>query len=529
MVIMVTSIFLLGLDEDALKGCKKTLTTLNLSCQEVATVEELIQIAPPHSLVFLSLKKHGLEGLSDVRGQRPSLNVVVLGKSGTTGEAIEAMRRGALDYVPTPTSRRGIVQSTRRWQEQVAMMNDAANLSEIIMLMELGRTLTSTLRLDDLYEKIIEQVERAFRPDTVSLMLLTRPGHLRLVVQRGLPENATPGTEVSLEQSIAGKVMKDGRPQLLLGGLQGTQFSMLARPGNKIASAMSIPLQVQRETVGVLNVNRHHGRPNYTEKDANLLHIFAAQIAIALQNAQLYESLRDERDRIISAQEEVRRELARDLHDGLTQVLATLVLNIDFLRNMLKSGKATPENIHDDLKFLRSIGRQAIQDARTLTFGLRPLVLETQGLVAALKQYLDTMHEGDRSTTYHLDQNGCPTAPWLDPKVARMVFAILQEAISNARKHAEANNVWVQTECRKDQDKNYIFKATIRDDGKGFDLSHVEGSYDERMSFGLHNMKERAKLIEANLTMKSSKNGTIIELTIPWREGVLKKSELIDS
>lgn len=523
MVIMVTSIFLLGLDQEMLQLCKDTLMTLHLSCQEVATPEELIQRAPPHSLVFLSLKTHGLVGLSDLRSQRPSLNVVVLGVSGTTSEAIEAMRRGALDYLPTPVPINGIVQSTRRWQEQVAMMNDAANLSEIIMLMELGRTLTSTLRLDELYEKIIEQVERAFRPDTVSLMLLTRSGRLRLVVQRGLPLNATPGTEVSLEKSIAGQVMKDGRPQLLLGGLQGTNFAMLARPGSQIASAMSIPLQVQGKTLGVLNVNRYNGRANYTEKDANLLHIFAAQIGIALQNAQLYESLREERDRILEAQEEVRRELARDLHDGLTQVLATLLLNIDFLRSMLRPGQVVPDNISDDFNFLRTTARQAIQDARTLTFGLRPLVLETQGLVAALRQYINNMHEGDRTTTYHLNQNDCSTTPWLDPKVAGMVFAILQEAVSNTRKHAEANNVWISVDCPK-KECDYIFKATVRDDGKGFDLSQVEGSYHERISFGLHNMKERAALIDADLTMQSSPNGTIVELTIPWREGILIKS-----
>ncbi|MGB0385321.1 MAG: GAF domain-containing protein [Ardenticatenaceae bacterium] len=523
MVIMVTSIFLLGLDQDMVKECKETLDTLYLSCQEVATLEELIQTAPPHSLVFLSIKKHGLEGLSDVRGQRPSLHVVVLGASGTTAEAIEAMRRGALDYLRTPAPKTGILQSARRWQEEVAMMSDAANLSEIIMLMELGRTLTGTLRLDELYEQIIEQVERAFRPDTVSLMLLTRSGRLRLVAERGLSSNAIPGTEVSLEKSIAGKVMKDGRPQLLLGGLEGTPFSQMARPGNKIASAMSIPLQVQRKTLGVLNVNRHHGRPNYTEKDANLLHIFAAQIAISIQNARLYESLREERDRIIEAQEEVRRELARDLHDGLTQVLATLVLNIDFLRSMLTPGEMVSEKIHDDLKFLRTVARQAIQDARTLTFGLRPLVLETQGLVAALKQYLDTMGEGDRATTYHLDYNGCPTTPWLDQKVARMVFAVLQEAISNARKHAEADNIWVSLLC-PEKDGDYILKASVRDDGDGFDLSHVEGSYDERMSFGLHNMKERAALIDGTLTMNSDSNGTVIELSMPWREGVVKRN-----
>src|SRR5690606_30432808 len=116
---------------------------------------------------------------------------------------------------------------------------------------------------------------RAFLPDTVSLMLLDEnQERLVMVAQRGLSPRAVLGTEVSLEDSIAGQVVREGRPQLLLGGLKGTNYEQLAR-GGLIGSAMSVPLTVQRRTIGVLNVNRRQGRSNYTESDAQLLHVFA--------------------------------------------------------------------------------------------------------------------------------------------------------------------------------------------------------------------------------------------------------------
>lgn len=398
------------------------------------------------------------------------------------------------------------------------MTTPDGTLDELLTLMELGRLLTSTLDLEPLYEEIVEQVQRAFEPDTVSLMLIMpQKNSLCIVAHRGLSD-VKPGTEVKLDRnSIAGYVALEGEPLVLLGGLQGSPFARFARRHRAIASAMSIPLQVQDTTLGVINLNRFRGQANYSERNAHLLHIFAAQIAIALQNARLYASVRQERDRIIAAQEVVRRELARDLHDGLSQVLAAMSQSVALLQMMLKPGQPVPEAIGEDLDYLQTAVRQAIQDAKTLTFGLRPLVLETQGIVPAMRQYIGTIQKGDRTTQYSLDVSRCPRDVALSLNEARMIFAILQEAINNARKHAKAKEISI-TLIAGDTPDDPFLTATVRDDGRGFDLPAIANDYEERLSFGLNTMQERARLIDATLAVESNiGQGTQVTLTLPYR------------
>lgn len=518
---MKEPVYLLIQSAGLLRPCRKALQKLSYEGQQLASIEEAQGRLHGPALLLVALPEVGLEGVSTLRQALPSVDLIVLGDEGSLEEATALIHEGVIDYLYRPLRQAKLTEALQRWELRRQSEGDPARLFQIIALMELGRTLTGTLQLDELYDQIIEQVKRAFRPDTVSLMLLSEQGdRLRLVVQRGLPASALPGTEVSLEEGIAGKVVREGEPQLLLGGLQGTVFEGLARHGSDIGSAMSVPLHTQGKIVGVLNVNRQQGRAPYTESDATLLHIFAAQIAIAVQNAQLYESLREERDRIIQAQEEVRKELARDLHDGLTQVLAALAVNIGHLRSLVGEGKLGQAEIQAELEFLRSIARQAIHDARTLIFGLRPLILETQGILVALEHYLAAVREGDRRTTYHLSHQGFQDPTLLAPNVARMLFAILQEAINNARKHARAERVQVHLQLVQQKGQRRTIHATVEDDGVGFNLGQVEGSYDQRYSFGLLNMKERAALIDAEFKIESRlQEGTRVIVRVPWREG----------
>jgi signal transduction histidine kinase len=518
---MSYSAFLLSPDDALLHMVGSVLGEMDVPYHEVELVEELVDRVGRSALLFLPLDKASTSDLLALRYRLPSVDVVAVAHEGTPQEATEAMRSGAMDYLWPPLDQERVRQAVVQWKDRSTEVTEAERLSEIISLMELGRTLTSKLRLDELYDQVIEQVQRTFLPDTVSLMLLTDEGdRLRLVAQRGLNAGARPGTEVTVEESIAGLVLRERRPQLLPGGLHGTVFENMRRRGSNIGSAMSIPLTTQRETLGVLNVSRRQGRPSYSEDDANLLHVFASQIAIALKNAYLYESLREERDRIIKAQETVRRELARDLHDGLAQVLAALAFSLDHLRMLLQNGNIGPERVLEELDFLRGTARQAIHDTRTLTFGLRPLVLETQGILPALQQFLASVRESDKQTIYHLAHTTFPSAAHLSPTVARMVFGILQEAINNARKHARAKNIWIRLGYREEGSRSYI-TASVRDDGSGFNVKQIEQNYDQRYSFGLVNIKERAALIDATLTIDSGEHGTIVQIEVPWRdEGV---------
>src|SRR5207237_722035 len=113
---------------------------------------------------------------------------------------------------------------------------------------------------------------------------------------------------------------------------------------------------------------------------------------IALQNAQLYQTLREERDRLINKEDEVRRDLARDLHDGPAQVLAQIAMQVDFIKRLLDRA---PERVPAELDALAEKARRANQDVRTLLFELRPVILESAGLAAALESYTQRFSPSD--------------------------------------------------------------------------------------------------------------------------------------
>jgi two-component system sensor histidine kinase UhpB len=149
-----------------------------------------------------------------------------------------------------------------------------------------------------------------------------------------------------------------------------------------------------------------------------------------------------------------------------------------------------------------------------LLFELRPIILETQGLVPALHSYVDRLEENGRFVP-HFDSDDLPAD--LAPSVAGTIFSIVQEAITNIEKHADAQNVWIR--IKEEQDELVV---VVEDDGKGFDVESVIANYDQGNSFGLLNMRERAALIDGVLILDSKphrqKPGTMIELRVALGE-----------
>lgn len=281
------------------------------------------------------------------------------------------------------------------------------------------------------------------------------------------------------------------------------QFSTMRR----VRSGVCYPLQSGLEVYGVV-IFGTTSTEALNEQHLRLMRAFINQAAIAIQNATLYQNLRIERDHIVEAEASARAKLARDLHDGPTQSVAALAMRLDFIRMLLDRD---PSQAKQELEQSREAVMRVGKELRGLLFTLRPLTLETQGLSAALKQYEQRMRDIEHVP---LNVQAGNFGTELDPNIAGTVFAIIEEAVNNARKHASGAPIYVSV-----QRQSGSLLATVRDEGPGFDVNAVAANYSARGSLGMVNMRDRARLIDGKFSLDSAPGrGTQITLNVPLKE-----------
>jgi signal transduction histidine kinase len=279
-------------------------------------------------------------------------------------------------------------------------------------------------------------------------------------------------------------------------------------------SAYCIPLRAGIDTYGVLLFA--HPNPEYfTATYRAVLDTIGNQAMIAIQNARLYRDLEQEKERMMDIQDEARKKLARDLHDGPTQSVAAIAMRVNFARRLLeRDAKAAS----DELFKIEDLARRTTKEIRHMLFTLRPLVLESQGLTAALESMAEKMRETyNQNVTIDVDP---AVIPVLEMGKQGVIFYIAEEAVTNARKHARADHIWV----RLKQIENEIALLEIQDDGIGFDVGTVDATYEHRGSLGMLNMRERAELVNGIINVKSTKGGgTRIQVVIPLTEEAIDR------
>jgi len=382
-------------------------------------------------------------------------------------------------------------------------------IQQMDTLYDVVRALSSTLELHDLLQETMTVAADITGAEASTLMLLD-PGTDELVfeITHGSTEEELWQYRMPKDRGIAGWALTHNEPVIANDPDDDARFnsSVDQKTGFRTRSILCVPMQIKGRPIGVLEVLNKKDGSGFNTDDVRLLHTLAGQAAIAIENARLYRSLREERDRIIKVQEEVRRELARDLHDGTVQLLAAVTMNIEHVKRLLKY---SPERVPDELESMAELVRTATRQTRTLLFELRPIILETRGLVAGLKSYVERLHEA--GTGPEVDLVIAPDLPPLDPRIEKTVFAIIQEAVTNSRKHARSTSISIQLSC-----VDGTLQVTVEDDGTGFDLAAVERGYAERDSLGLVNMKERAELLDGQLEIDTAPGkGTRVTLCVP--------------
>jgi signal transduction histidine kinase len=387
--------------------------------------------------------------------------------------------------------------------------------TEMTLINGVARTLSSTLQLDEVLTRIMQEVEAVLNVEAGSL-LLTDMASGELVFQIALGDKADEVKPFRIPngQGIAGEVAVTGKTLVVENADQDTRhFKAVDKKTDfSTRNILCVPLILYDQIIGVLEViNKRTG--TFTQNDQDLLNSIASYAAIAIQNARLHENVLAERDRVIAAEEEARKKLARDLHDGPTQLVASIKMSLDFAKKALEKD---PSLLPKELTYMQDLSDRATHQMRTLLFELRPLVLETQGLGAALQVFLERRQKDitepwpKLSLKVDTDNPGGDISRQ-DDKVEATIFAIVQETVNNAVKHAQAKNIVVEL-----KETPTALYTLIKDDGVGFDVNAVMDNYERRGSLGMLNLHERTELIGGELSLKSAPGtGTRITIFVP--------------
>lgn len=308
------------------------------------------------------------------------------------------------------------------------------------------------------------------------------------------------------QEGIVGRALKEAMPVFGTNALSDPELqNFIAFQGCK--SLLCIPLRAGFDNFGAVLYGSD--MPNaFTQEHSELLTALGVQATLALQNAVLYHTLIEEKERIVDAEEEARKKLAHDLHNGPTQTIAAIAMRLSYVNKLYRK---SPEQVPDELKKVETMARQTTAEIRHMLFTLRPLVLETRGLSAALNQLADKTYEMHKQgVAVRIEQS---VEESLDAQQQGVIFDIVDEAINNARKHAKARLISV-TAMRQGE----MAILQISDNGVGFDVSRVSENYETRASLGMVNMRERAALIDGSISIDSVVGrGTTITLVLPLK------------
>jgi len=378
------------------------------------------------------------------------------------------------------------------------------------LLLGLIDTISSGLEVGQLANRVAVLITDATDTDVCFVHLLDddRP---RLTLAGATPpfDELTGQISLALGDGVSGWVAARNEPVILAEGKQTDPryryFPELR--GEQYVSMASVPMRSEPDTVvGVLNVHTRSLR-EFTEVDVELLSSIGSLVAGAIASARLHRRLADREhalqrfaERTVSLQESERRRLAAEIHDGISQRIVGLSFHLSAAADALATD---PDFTATEIAAARELAVAALDETRIAIAGLRPAVLDDLGLPASLESLARSIH--DVEIEVHVDPLGLPE------HVETALYRIVQEALQNVAKHAEATRASVV--LRNEQGRTTL---RVRDDGQGFTCPEGATPTHGRTTYGLAGMAERAELIGGRFHLTSNPGkGTTVTVTLP--------------
>lgn len=351
---------------------------------------------------------------------------------------------------------------------------------------EVGQHITSLMAVDELLLQTQRLIRENFGYYYISIGLVEGE---ELIVKTDCPCDR-PRLKIG-EEGIMGWVAARGKILLAPDTTQDPRY-ISTISSTRTLSEVALPIKWNDQIIGVLNVESDR-IDAFDVNDITVLESLANQLAVAIENARLYEQAQQ-----LAAVEE-RQKLARELHDSVSQALYGIGLGARTARTLLER---EPAKAAEPLDYVLSLADAGLAEMRALIFELRPESLQTEGLVAALGKLVNAL--GARHQLEVTLEAG--DEPNISTEAKESLYRIAQEAMNNIAKHARANHVDVKL-----INANGQLLLGISDDGVGFDTSAEFPGH-----LGMHSMRERAEKVGGMFTIESVPNaGTRIQVTIP--------------
>ncbi len=382
------------------------------------------------------------------------------------------------------------LDSARRFQQE------KERTERLALIARVGQGIAARLNPDDLLAATVEVLHGRLGYDHVAVFLLTGEGEAGWLTQRARasrwPPVETSPYRQSITQGILGAAATRRVPELVNDVLTDSRY--IPVPGSEVRAELAVPILLGGRLLGVLDVA---GTSPFGEDDVTGLVIMSDQLAVALENAALYE-----RAQTVGVLEE-RQRLARDLHDSVTQLVFSLTL---IAQSVGSAYKRDPVEGERRIARVVELSQQSLTEMRALLAELRPAGPVPNGLVPALQKHIERV-ESREKLAIEFDAASY-AAHARDYEEA--LYRIVQEALNNVIKHARASRVTIRLAQPDGQ-----VKLTISDDGRGFDPA-APAPPGRDGGLGLVGMRERVDHLGGTFNITSGTNqGTTVAVTLP--------------
>ncbi|GAC1325876.1 MAG: hypothetical protein NVSMB22_16200 [Chloroflexota bacterium] len=398
-------------------------------------------------------------------------------------------------------------------------------------------SISSALDLSQVLQTIVDSARDLLQSRYAALGVADEQGHILQFITSGITQEQRAAIgPLPRGHGLLGELIREGRPLRTPQIGEHPHSSGFPPDHPPMTSLLGVPILYQGRPVGNLYLTDKIGSDEFSEEDQDLLMLLANHAAVAIENARLYQEVRASRDglqewstelearaaertreieryskelttRVLQAQEEERKRLARELHDDTAQSLSTLLIHLDLLEPVIP---VDGDLLRSKVDRIRDLTKRTLDNVRALSHDLRPTILDDFGLEAALRWYADEYrHAYGLPVEMRIEH----PAQRLSPEVELALFRIAQEALTNSGKHAEAE--WVRLSLAF---STATAELIVEDDGQGFDPGQSPMPT-RQGGLGLYGMQERAELLGATLNIESSPDtGTRVMVTVPLRQ-----------